>query len=88
MIDFDTAAPASRLHDLGYAAWLWLDLGSPAITASDQQRRLAVFVEAYGMHNAAVVLSAVLKRQAILAASADHCSAYENGRVLDLVGKK
>jgi aminoglycoside phosphotransferase (APT) family kinase protein len=68
MIDFDTAAPGFRLHDLGYAAWLWLDLGAPAITASDQKKRLAIFVEAYGMYSPGFVLSAALKRQAILVA--------------------
>jgi aminoglycoside phosphotransferase (APT) family kinase protein len=68
MIDFDSAAPASRLHDLGYAAWLWLDLGSPAITASEQKRRLAIIVETYGMYSPDSILSAALKRQAILVA--------------------
>jgi hypothetical protein len=68
MIDFDAAAPGSRLHDLGYAAWLWLDLGSPAIVASDQKRRLAAFIDAYGMHDPSLVLTAALKRQAILVA--------------------
>jgi Ser/Thr protein kinase RdoA (MazF antagonist) len=68
MIDFDAAAPGSRIHDLGYAAWLWLNLGSPAIIASEQKRRLAVIVEAYGMYSPNFVLSAALKRQAILAA--------------------
>ena len=28
VIDFDAASPGSRAHDLGYAAWLWLDFGS------------------------------------------------------------
>jgi aminoglycoside phosphotransferase (APT) family kinase protein len=68
IIDFDAAAPGSRLHDLGYAAWLWLDLGSPAITASEQKRRLAVIVQTYGMYSPDSILSAALKRQIILAA--------------------
>jgi aminoglycoside phosphotransferase (APT) family kinase protein len=68
IIDFDAAAPGSRLHDLGYAAWLWLDLGSTAITASEQRRRLAVFVETYGRYSPDSILSAALKRQAILVA--------------------
>jgi aminoglycoside phosphotransferase (APT) family kinase protein len=68
MIDFDAAAPGSRLHDLGYAAWLWLDLGSPAIAAPEQKRRLAAFVEAYGMYSPGSILPATLKRQAILVA--------------------
>lgn len=66
LIDFDAAAPGSRAHDLGYAAWLWLDLGSPEITAADQRRRLALFLKAYGTDDCASVLAAVLTRQAIL----------------------
>ncbi len=68
MIDFDAAAPGSRLHDLGYAVWLWLDLGSAEISPLDQKRRLATFIEAYGMHDPDRVLAAVLRRQAILVA--------------------
>ncbi|MBY5882006.1 hypothetical protein HA464_08565 [Rhizobium leguminosarum bv. trifolii] len=30
-IDFDSASPGSRPHDLGYAAWTLLDLGDDAI---------------------------------------------------------
>jgi len=66
MIDFDAAAPGSRLHDLGYAAWLWLDLGSPAVTPQHQRRRLATFTEAYGMQDQNLVLAEVLRRQSIL----------------------
>jgi Ser/Thr protein kinase RdoA (MazF antagonist) len=68
MIDFDIAAPGSRLHDLGYAAWLWLDLGSSEITPSRQKSRLAVFTEAYGIPDPDLVLASVLKRQSILVA--------------------
>ena len=68
MIDLDAAAPGSRLHDLGYAAWLWLDLGSPAMTASEQKRRLAVIAESYGMYGPGSILAAALTRQAILVA--------------------
>jgi hypothetical protein len=68
MIDFDAAAPGSRIHDLGYAAWLWLDLGDPEIAQSEQRTRLATFIEAYGMYEADVVISAVMSRQKMLAA--------------------
>ena len=68
MIDFDAAAPGSRLHDLGYAAWLWLDLGSPDITAREQQRRLATFIDAYGMYDSGLVRASILTRQRILVA--------------------
>lgn len=63
IIDFDAAAPGSRAHDLGYAAWLWLNLGSAEISASDQQRRLATFLEAYGVANPDPVLESMLERQ-------------------------
>jgi Ser/Thr protein kinase RdoA (MazF antagonist) len=71
MIDFDSAAPGSRVHDLGYAVWLWLDLGSPEIPATDQRRRLAIFLEAYELADPAPILEAMLERQAILIAEGE-----------------
>ncbi len=68
LIDFDAAAPGSRAYDLGYAAWLWLDLGAPGIAAAEQKRRLALFVGAYGCGDPGPILAAVLARQAILVA--------------------
>ncbi|PDT30771.1 hypothetical protein CO660_05345 [Rhizobium sp. L9] len=38
VIDFDSASPGLRMHDLGYAAWMWLDLGDEDIEP-DLQRR-------------------------------------------------
>lgn len=66
LIDFDAAAQGSRAHDLGYAAWLWLDLGSAEIAAADQPRRLALFLKAYGTDDRALVVAAILTRQAML----------------------
>jgi aminoglycoside phosphotransferase (APT) family kinase protein len=80
IIDFDAAAPGTRVHDLGYAAWLWLDLGSPEIAASDQRRRLAVFLDAYGMRNFAGVLAEVLVRQATLVAQGQHLRNFAMAR--------
>lgn len=70
IIDFDAAAPGKRAFDLGYAAWLWLDLGNPDVAAMEQARRLALFVSAYGELDQSVVLQAVLERQALLAEGA------------------
>ena len=67
MIDFDAAAPGSRVHDLGYAAWLWLDIGSPDLTGAEQARRLRVFLEAYGTRDQDKVVAAMLERQRALA---------------------
>ena len=68
IIDFDASASGLRAHDFGYAAWLWLDLGSPVIDALDLQRRLATFLEAYGVPSPDPILEAMLERQVMLAA--------------------
>jgi thiamine kinase-like enzyme len=40
IIDFDTIAPGLRPWDLGYSAWLWLDIGDPDLDYSaDEQLR-------------------------------------------------
>jgi aminoglycoside phosphotransferase (APT) family kinase protein len=67
IIDFDTAAPGARVADVGYAAWLWLNIGLDDIAAAEQHRRLRLFIEAYGSPDAAPVLSAMLERQSALA---------------------
>jgi Phosphotransferase enzyme family len=68
-IDFDSAAPGSRSYDLGYAAWLWLDLGNPDRSAEEQVHRLRVFLSAYGScPSEAEVIGSALDRQSILIA--------------------
>lgn len=66
MIDFDAAAAGTRAYDLGYAAWLWLDFGSPDVSLSEQRRRLRLFVDAYGIIGPDVVLNSMMERQRIL----------------------
>jgi aminoglycoside phosphotransferase (APT) family kinase protein len=69
IIDFDAAAPGTRAHDLGYAAWLWLDIGNEALAASEQMRRLAVFRNAYGAEiSRGEIIAAMLERQRQLSA--------------------
>lgn len=68
IIDFDAAAPGTRASDLGYAAWLWLDIGSDEIAATDQRRRFGLFLMAYGTVEYAPVVAAMMTRQADLAA--------------------
>ena len=48
-IDFDAAHPGARREDLGYAAWLWLDIGNEDSAPMLQGRRLADFVSAYDL---------------------------------------
>jgi Phosphotransferase enzyme family len=64
LIDFDTAASGPRLHDLGYAAWLWLDLGNEDIDGDTQWRRLLLFAHAYGFSgDIGGLVDAILARQ-------------------------
>lgn len=60
IIDFDSAAPGRRLDDLGYALFLWLNLGTDGAPLDAQARRLEVFCRAYGIDADAVVVDAVL----------------------------
>ncbi len=48
MIDFDTATPGTRVWDVTYSVWTWLDLSDPAYSGDDQLRRIALFSAAYG----------------------------------------
>ncbi|MBF2066996.1 MAG: phosphotransferase [Calothrix sp. C42_A2020_038] len=66
IIDFDMAAPGTRIFDLAYAAWLWLDIGNEEISVNDQKRRLIVFTEAYGIYNTNLLIEIMTKRQSIL----------------------
>jgi Ser/Thr protein kinase RdoA (MazF antagonist) len=70
IIDFDTIAPGLRLWDLGYAMWLWLDIGNACYVAAEQVRRMSMFVAGYGDPRLSVdrVVPFVLARQATLAA--------------------
>lgn len=49
IIDFDTAAPGMRLHDLGWAVPTFLNLGHPDYGIAEQKRRLQLFAAAYGL---------------------------------------
>lgn len=47
MIDFDTVMPGTRLWDVSYSAWTWLDLSDPAYSPDEQLRRLELFCASY-----------------------------------------
>src|SRR5437868_8010810 len=49
LIDFDNAAPGARLDDLGYALFLWLNIGTDGPAPAEQARRIGVFCAAYGV---------------------------------------
>jgi Ser/Thr protein kinase RdoA (MazF antagonist) len=49
LIDFDAAAPGTRLQDVGYALFLWLNLGTDGPPVDAQARRIGVFCRSYGI---------------------------------------
>jgi hypothetical protein len=51
---------------LGYAVWLWLDIGNEDIDAPEQKRRLNLFLSIYGEANVLKVVDAMLLRQTML----------------------
>lgn len=65
-IDFDAAHAGTRLDDVGYAAWLWLDIGED-IDPELQGRRLADFFAAYAEVNIRDAVAAVIDAQIRLA---------------------
>ena len=59
IIDFDAAAPGERLEDLGYALFLWLNLGTDGPPLAEQARRIRLFCDAYGTDPEAGVVAAI-----------------------------
>jgi Ser/Thr protein kinase RdoA (MazF antagonist) len=79
MIDFDNASPGARLDDLGYALFLWLNIGTDGPGAAEQARRIAIFCDAYDIPNGAEVVGAIA---AAVAASIERLHA--EGRLADV----
>ena len=62
-IDFDSACPGERAQDIGYAAWMWLDIGNDEIDAQHQYLGLRAFMAAYGAVANVEPVAAVLQAQ-------------------------
>ncbi|MGH3000102.1 MAG: phosphotransferase [Gaiellaceae bacterium] len=60
IIDFDAAAPGERLQDIGYAIFLWLNLGADGPPPTEQARRIKVFCRGYDIEPDGDVISAVV----------------------------
>ena len=63
LIDFDCAFPGPRRIDLGYAIWLWLDIGNPELDPHETGRRVAAFLEEYGRGGPLDPIQAILDAQ-------------------------
>lgn len=60
IIDFDAAAPGSRFEDLGYAIFLWLNLGTDGHPPNEQARRISLFCTAYGLDAGRQIIPATI----------------------------
>jgi hypothetical protein len=70
LVDWDFAAPGRRLWDLAYAVWWMVPLHRPEFMWSigwpktvDQPRRLAMFLDAYGLNEGRAELFDVLHQR-------------------------
>jgi Ser/Thr protein kinase RdoA (MazF antagonist) len=59
LIDFDAAAPGPRRRDLGYALFLWLNLGTDGPDVTEQLRRARVFLDVYGLDDRTGLVDAI-----------------------------
>jgi len=78
IIDFDLASPGRRVDDVGYAIFLWLNLGTDGPPPSEQRRRIEVFCNAYGIVAGGPLVDAVVE---VVATNVDRLRAQ--GRVAD-----
>lgn len=62
-IDFDTAAPGPRDQDLGYALWMFLDLGPDGADVHIQGHRIRMMCDAYGFDYRADPIDAISRSQ-------------------------
>jgi thiamine kinase-like enzyme len=92
LIDFDTAAPGTRLWDIAYAVYRFAPLvtdshcaamGWP--TAPDRIARLKLFCESYGLEDRSALIETVVQRLEALmhymvvhASNPDHLPTYQD----------
>jgi hypothetical protein len=79
IIDFDAAAPGQPLQDVGYALFLWLNLGTDGRPPDDQARRMKLFCRAYGVDAGPEVIDAII---AVVAANIE--SLHSDQRIADV----
>lgn len=62
-IDFDTASPGPRDRDLGYALWMFLDLGPDGADISTQGHRIRLMCDVYGLDGRFDPIQAIARSQ-------------------------
>jgi aminoglycoside phosphotransferase (APT) family kinase protein len=79
LIDFDNAAPGARLDDLGYALFLWLNIGTDGPAPDEQARRIRIVCTAYGVPAGAGIVAAI---SSAVAATIERL--HKEGRLADV----
>lgn len=59
-LDWDTAAPGARVHDVAHMCWQYLDLGPAVSDLAATSRRLRLMCDAYGLVDRTQVLDTIL----------------------------
>jgi aminoglycoside phosphotransferase (APT) family kinase protein len=59
-IDWDTAAPGRRIHDIAHVCWQYLNLGPDVSDVEQAARHLRLICDAYGMTRREGLLEAIL----------------------------
>ena len=63
VIDFDEAAPGSRIDDIAYFIWTFLDLGTLEFSDARQIENIAGLVKAYDLADRENIIPAFLRQQ-------------------------
>jgi len=62
-IDFDGVEPGSRIEDIAYALWTFLELGNPEIGIQTQTKRIKMMCDAYGFNDGKSLVNAIIVEQ-------------------------
>ncbi|MDD3475039.1 MAG: phosphotransferase [Candidatus Dojkabacteria bacterium] len=62
-IDFDGVEPGTRIEDIAYALWTFLELGNPDIDINTQASRIKVMCDAYEFNNGKSLVNAIITEQ-------------------------
>ena len=59
-LDWDTAAPGARIHDVAHMCWQYLDLGPAVDDLATTAHRLRTMCDAYGLVDRCQLVAAIL----------------------------
>ncbi len=62
-IDFDGVEPGSRVEDIAYSLWTFLELGNPDIDIQTQTKRIKMMCDTYGFNDGESLVNAIIAEQ-------------------------